>query len=307
LNDTGEISVGLIYLIVAAIAATESFNNPAWQSIIPNLVPREHLMNALSLNSVMAQTAKIIGPALAGFAIAWKGVASVYVINVVSFFAVLAAIIRMKTPTQKSPGASRVNLAAMGEGIRFVLKSQILLSTALLDFFSVFFSSATALLPIFATEVLKVGPQGMGILQSGQSLGAVVSGAGFSWIGDVKKKGRSIFYGVTIYATATVIFGASHWFVVSFLALALVGAGNTISAILRRNIQQLDTPDHLRGRMTSVIRLFSNGCHQLGDLEAGLLAALIGAPLSVVTGGIANLIFIGVLGWKVPKLRDFES
>jgi MFS family permease len=162
------------------------------------------------------------------------------------------------------------------------------------------------LLPIFATEILKVGPQGMGILQSGQSLGSVVSGAGFSWIGDVKKKGRFIFYGVTIYATSTVIFGASHWFVVSFLALALVGAGNTISAILRQNLRQLETPDHLRGRTNSVMRLFAEG-HRLGNLEAGIVAALIGAPLSVVTGGIANLIFIGVLAWKIPKLRDYES
>ena len=306
-NDSGGISLGLIYLVTAAMGATDSFNSPAWQSIIPNLVPREHMLNAFSLNTVMRQIATIVGPALAGFAIAWKGVGAVYTINMISFLAVLFPILKMTTPTQESLGSSEVKLSAIREGIHFVGHNQVMLSTALLDFFSVFFSSATSLLPIFAKDILKVGPQGLGILHAGQSIGAVVTGVGFSWIGDVRKKGKFVLYGVTIYAMATVIFGASHWFILSFLALVMVGAGDTISAILRQNIRQLETPDNLRGRVNSVMRLFTNGSHQLGNLEAGIVAALLGTPLSVVTGGIANLILIAVLAWKSPKMRDYES
>ncbi len=307
LHTGDKTSVLPIYLLTAAIAATEAFNNPAWQAIVPNLVPREHLMNALSLNNVMRKMAQIVGPALAGFAIVWKGVAAVYVINMISFVAVLIPLVMMKTPTQKSLGGSKVSLSAVGEGIHFVRSNQILLSMALLDFFSVFFSSATSLLPIFAREILKVGPQGLRILHAGQSLGSVISGAVFSWLGDVKQKGKFIYYGVTLYAVATVIFGSSHWFLMSFLALLLVGAGDTISAILRDNIKQTETPDQLRGRVNSVMRIFTFGSHQLGNLEAGLVAALLGAQLSVVTGGLFNLVFIGILVWKVPKLRYFEN
>ncbi len=306
-NDMGAISVVLIYLVAAAIAATEAFNGPAWQSVIPNLVPREHLMNALSLTNVMKHIATIVGPALAGFVIAWGGVATVYVINMVSFLAVLVPIFRMKTPTQTSLGKSKISLSAMGEGIHFVRHNQILLSTALLDFVSTFFSTATALLPIFAKEILKVGPQGLGILYAGRAVGAVVSGAVMSLLGDLKKKGRVVLYAIAVYALATVMFGASHWFIITFIALVLVGAGDTVSAILRQNMRQVETPDHLRGRMTSVMRIFSNGGPQLGNLEAGVVAAFIGAPLSVITGGIANLILIGLIAWQAPKLRNYDG
>ncbi len=306
-TGSGWISVGIIYLLTASISAASAFDNPAWQAIVPNLVPAEHLTNALSLNNVMRQTATIVGPALAGFVIAWRGVEAVYWINMVSFVAVLLALIRMRIPTQKKLGASKVNLSALREGIHFVGHSKILLSTTLLDFFSTFFSSASALLPIFAKEILMVGPQGLGILYAAQSAGAVVAGVGMSFAGNVRKKGGLVLCALVVYGSATVIYGGSRWFLLSIIALVLIGAADTVSTIMRHNIRQLATPDHLRGRMTSVIRIFSSGGPQLGNLEAGLVAALIGAPLSVITGGIATLIVIGMVAWKMPTLRDFES
>lgn len=306
-TTAGWISVGVIYLLLAAISAALAFDGPAWQAIVPNLVPAGHLTNALSLNNIMRQTAQIVGPALGGFIIAWLGVGGVYWINMVSFVAVLFALIRMKTPAQKSLGASKVSLSALREGIHFVFHSRILLSTTLLDFFSTLFGSATALLPIFAKEILMVGPQGLGILYSAQSAGAVAAGVGMSFVGNVKKQGTLVLGALTIYGVATAIYGGSRWFPLSILALALVGAADTISTIMRHNIRQLATPDHLRGRMTSVIRIFSNGGPQLGNLEAGLLAALIGAPLSVITGGIGTLLVVGFVAWRIPSLRDFQS
>jgi MFS family permease len=307
MTSAGVISVGLIYLIAAATAAASAFDGPAWQAIVPNLVPTTHLTNALSLNNVMRQIASVTGPALAGFVIAWQGVAAVYGINMASFVSVLIALVKMQTPAQKKLGAAKVSLSALSEGIHFVRHSQILLWTMLLDFFSTFFSSASALLPIFATEVLKVGPQGLGILHAAQSAGAVAAGAGMSCVGNVRKKGRLVLSALTVYGAATVIYGGSRWFPLSIVALALVGAADTVSTIMRHNIRQLATPDHLRGRMTSIIRIFSSGGPQLGNLEAGLVAALIGAPLSVITGGIGTLIVIGAVAWLVPKLREFQS
>lgn len=306
-NDLGAISVALIYVISAALAVATSFDSPAWQAMIPNLVPKEHLMNALSLNNIMRHTATIAGPALAGFVIAWKGVSAVYLINMASFVAVLAAVIRMKTPAQVRLGMSRVTLPAMREGIQFVLRSEVLFSTTLLDFFSTFFSSATALLPIFAKDILLVGPQGLGILHAGRSVGGIIAATGMSFMGNVRKKGRLVLYAVTIYAAATVIFGGSRWFILSFLALMLVGAGDTVSAIMRQNIRQMETPDHLRGRMYSVTQLFFLGGPHLGNLEAGVVAALIGAPWSVITGGMANLLYVGIAAKKYPTLRKYES
>ncbi|MCG6536610.1 MAG: MFS transporter, partial [Syntrophales bacterium LBB04] len=299
--------VTLIYGISALLAIVTAFDSPAWQAMVPNLVPKEHLMNALSLNNVMRHTAMIIGPSLAGFIIAWKGVSAVYIINMTSFVAILIAVIRMKTETQTKLGTSRATLSAMREGIQFVRCSKILLSTTLLDFFSTFFSSATALLPIFAKDILMVGPQGLGILHAGRSIGGVIAASGMSFIGNLKRKGRLMLYAVTIYASATILFGGSRWFLLSLLSLILVGAGDTVSAIMRQNIRQMETPDRLRGRMNSITQLFFMGGPQLGNLEAGIVAAFIGAPWSVITGGMANLMYVGVVAKKYPELKNYES
>ena len=307
LTYSGGISVGLIYALSAFSAAAMAFDAPARQALPPNLVPPEHLTNALSLNNIMRQTATILGPGLVGFVIAWQGVGAVYWINAVSFLAVLMALVLMKVPTQQYLGATRFTLSAVAEGIRFVWRSQILLSTTLLDFFGSFFSSASALLPIFAEEILQVGPQGLGVLYAAESAGAVVAGVGMSLAGNVRRKGPLVLWALAVYGAATVLYGVSRWFVLSVLFLALVGAADTFSTILRNTIRQVVTPDHLRGRMGSVNMLFSRGGPQLGNLEAGIMAAVIGAPLSVVTGGIATVILVALVAYFVPQLRSYQN
>ncbi len=307
LTNLDWISAILIYLLTVLNATGTAFDQPAFQAIVPNLVPKEHLTNALSLFSIMRQTATIVGPGFAGFIIAWQGVAAVYWINAASFLAVLTAIILMKTTTQQNLGKARVSLSAMKEGIGYVWHSPILLSTTLLDFLGTFFSSATALLPIFARDILRVGPQGLGILHAAKSAGALIAGTGMSLIGDIKKKGMWILWSIVLYGVATTIFGMSHRFAVSIFFLAVLGGADTLSMILRHTIRQLATPDILRGRVTSVITLFSTTGPQLGNLEAGLVASLIGAPLSVITGGIATLIIAVVVAWRVPLLRKYQD
>jgi MFS family permease len=307
LTYCGWISVILIYLVAALTSATMAFDGPARQALPPNLVPKEHLTNALSLNNVMRQTATIVGPGLAGFVIAWEGVAAVYWINALSFLAVLVGLLLMKTPTQQKKGGGRVTLSSLGEGIRFVRRSQILFSTMLLDFVSSFFASASTLFPIFAHEILQVGPRGLGLLYSAQSVGAVVAGTGMSFVGDLQRKGRLILWALALYGAATALYGMSRWFVLSIFLLAVAGGADTFSAILRNSLRQLMTPDQLRGRMSAVNMVFARGGPQLGNMEAGLIAAWIGAPLSVITGGVATLITVGMVTWLVPQLRNRQD
>jgi MFS family permease len=307
LTHTGTISVVLIYLLSALTSATSAFDAPARQSLAPNLVSREHLANALSLNNVMHQTSHIVGPALAGFVISWKGVAAVYWINAASFLAVLLGVFLMKIRAQHPEGKAQINLASLLEGVRFVLRSRMILSTTLLDFFGTFFSASSTLFPIFAHEVLKVGPRGLGILYSAQSIGAVTAGAGLSVAGDLKKKGIRVLSALTVYGAATALFGMSRSFTLSLMLLAVVGAADTFSAIVRNTLRQSITPDHFRGRMVAVNMVFSRGGPQLGNLEAGAVAEWIGAPLSVITGGIATVIIAAIVAWRVPQFRNYRD
>lgn len=307
LTYTGTISVGMIYLLSAITAAVAAIDTPARQSLPPNLVSKEHLTSALSLNSVMRQTSIIVGPGLAGFVIAWKGVTAVYWINGVSFLAALLGLILMRTPTQQNLKRGRVNLSSLIEGIRFVRSSQIIFSTTLLDFISSFFSSASTLFPIFAHEILNVGPKGLGMLYAAQSAGAVVSGTIMSFIGNLKNKGILVLSAITLYGTATVFFGMSQWFFLSLLLLAIIGGMDNFSTILLNTLRQRTTPDSLRGRMSSVNLIFSRGGPQLGNLESGVVAALIGAQLSVITGGIATIIIAALVAWRVPLLRKYSD
>ena len=305
LTITGLINAPWIYALAALTAAAGAFDSPARQALYPNLVPKEHLTNAVSLINLSRQTASILGPTLAGFAIAAWNVESVYWINALSFLAVLAALVLMRTPAQKNLGASNVSMSAVGEGIRFVVKSPMILSTMLLDFLATFFSSATSLLPIFATEILHVGAQGLGILYGAESIGALVAGTIVSFLGNLKKQGAILLGAVAAYGVATTLYGMSNIFGLSFVLLALVGAADTVSTILRNTIRQLSTPDHLRGRMTSVTMIFFQGGPQLGNFEAGIVAALFGAPFSVISGGIATVIAVGIVAWLAPQLREY--
>jgi MFS family permease len=303
----GWVSAPLIYLLAALTASAAAFDSPARQALAPNLVPREHLTNALSLNNIARQTAGIIGPAIGGFVIASLGISAVYWINAASFLSILFALLLIRAPTQEHLGVARVTLPALVEGVQFVRQSKIILATMLLDFFATFFSSATALLPIFAREILRVGPEGMGILYAGESIGAVAAGAAMSFIGRVRRQGAVLLIAVAIYGAATMLYGASQWFWLSFLFLALVGAADTVSTILRNTIRQLATPDHLRGRMTSVNMIFFMGGPQLGNLEAGIVAGLFGAPFSVISGGLATIVLVALTAWLVPQLREYSE
>jgi MFS family permease len=297
-----------IYLLAALGSAFGSFDGPARNALLPSLVPREHLPNAISLNTIMFQGAAVAGPSLAGILIATLGVGWIYALNALSFAVVIAALLAMRgVPAIAAAQRGDISLKAALDGLRFVFRAPMIRSTMLLDFFATFFSSATALLPIFAQDILRVGAHGYGWLYAAPSVGALLTGAAMVRVVDrIRRRGAVLLWAVAIYGAATVLFGLSHSFWLTFACLALSGAADTVSMVLRNIIRQLTTPDRLRGRMTGVNMVFFMGGPQLGELEAGLVANWFGAPLSVVTGGIGCLVATAWTALAAPELRRYR-
>jgi MFS family permease len=309
LTATGLASLWPIYLLTAIGSAAVAFDNPARQAMLPTLVPSEDFPNAVSLGIVVFNSATIVGPALAGLLLSVRGPALIYAVNAVSFVAVIIALllIRASGRAEVGKGVAQMNLGALRDGLRFVWRTPIIVQTMTLDFIATFFASATALLPIFAAEILNVGARGLGLLAAAPGAGSIVTGLLIARFGAMRKQGKAVLISVAIYGAATIVFGWSRWFWLSLVMLAITGAADTVSTVLRQTIRQLVTPDHLRGRMTSVNMIFFMGGPQLGELEAGVVAALIGAPLSVVTGGVGCLIAVAVAGVWAKNLWRYEG
>jgi len=304
--------LGLIYVLAALGSAVGAFDLPARNALVPTLVPREHLPNAISLNTIMFQTAAVAGPSLGGVLIAITNVGWAYIANAISFAFVIVALLMMRDVPDREPAApgarDDVSWHAALEGLRFVFSSPLIRSTMLLDFFATFFSSAMALLPIFAQDVLRVGAEGYGWLYAAPAAGAVVMSAIMVPMTDrIRRRGPTLLWAVAGYGAATVVFGLSRSFWVTFACLALTGATDTVSMIIRNIVRQLETPDRLRGRMTGVNMVFFLGGPQLGELEAGAVANWLGAPFSVISGGVGCLLATSWVAASTPALRRYHT
>ena len=314
LSLRGLTAVWPVYVLAAIGASVSAFDLPARQALVPTLVPREHLPNAIALNSIMFQLASVAGPSLGGLLIAAEGVASAYVVNALSFVFVIAALLMMRrepmsTPTGDVNAGTKgdLSLRAALEGLRFVFRSPLIRSTMVLDFLVTFFASATALLPIYAQDILHVGAQGYGWLFAAPSIGALATSAVMVPLTDhIDRRGQTLIWAVVGHGIATIMFGVSTGFWLAFVALALTGATDTVSMVIRNIVRQLETPDHLRGRMTGVNMVFFVGGPQLGELEAGLVANWWSAPFSVITGGIGCLLATAWITATTPALRRYR-
>src|SRR6187549_184691 len=307
----GVTSLWPIYVLAAAGASVGSFDPPARHALVPMLVPRAHLPNAISLNTVMSQAASVAGPALGGVIIAVGNVGWAYAINSASFLCVVVSLILMrdvpKTERAGDGGRDSMSIQALKDGIHFVFTHPLIRSTMLLDFFATFFSSATALLPIFAQDVLHVGPRGYGWLYAAPAIGAVLASVAMVPVTHtLKRRGQTLIWAVMVYGLATVVFGFSRSFWLTLACLAVSGAADAVSMFIRNIVRQLETPDAMRGRMVGINMIFFMGGPQLGELEAGLAANWIGAPLSVITGGIGCLIATGVIAAATPEMRRYQ-
>lgn len=307
-NDA--LGTGSLYLLAALVAGAATFDNPARNSFFPTLVPREELAHAITLNSLGFHVAAAVGPAVGGLVIASHGVAAVYAIDALTFLAIVLLVLRIPADTGHSGSDKRATLsrAAAWDGVRFVFGNPLIRASMLLDFVATFFASATFLLPVYAQDILQVGPRGYGMLSSAMAIGSVLTSfAAVPIMGKLVQRGKVLLWSVVAYGVATIAFGFSHWFWLSLVCLVLAGAADTVSTICRQIIRQLETPDELRGRMASVNLLFFQGGPQLGELEAGLVAHALGPMFSVVSGGAACVVAVAWVAAKVPVLRHYRS
>jgi MFS family permease len=308
LTQFGQITIWHIYLLTAIQAVAIAFDGPARQALVPNLVPAKDLPNAFSMTSIAWQTGSILGPALTGFTIAYGGQQAVYYINAISYLAVIIALILIgNVPQTKTDRIAGVSWSSIKEGVHFIVNKPIILSTMLLDFVATFFASANTLMPIIARDILKVGVVEYGWLSAAPSVGAVIAALVISQIHELRRQGPLFLGSVVIFGLATVIFGLSTSIVLAWGALAVTGAADSVSTIIRNTIRQLQTPDYLRGRMTSVNQIFFQGGPQLGEVEAGVVAQLFGAPFAIISGGIGCIVGMGLILRKWPRLLRYDG
>jgi len=301
----GHITLWLIYALTIIQSIAITFDLPARQALIPNLVPKEELPNAFSMNSISVNVGAILGPALSGLLIAYAGLQWVYWLNAISYIAVVLALILMgpiTTSVEKKSMRLDIMTADIREGIRFIRNSPIILSSMILDFFASFFSSANTLLPFVAKDILHVGAIQYGWLSAAQSMGDVSVALVVSQKTRIVRQGIILSVAVIIFGGATVLFGLSTSFWLTMAALILMGAADGISTIIRNTVRQLQTPDQLRGRMVSINQIFFKGGPQLGEMESGLVAQAFGIPAAIITGGLGCIVAAGLVLKKFPQL-----
>jgi len=309
LTFSGKIALWHIYALTAINAVAVVFDTPARQSLVPNLVPARDLPNAFSMSSLASELGSITGPALSGLVIAYFGQPYTYLFNAISYIALLFALLLMGRVAQQTQPAARqaVSLGAIREGIGFILGHPIILSTMVLDFFATFFSLANTLMPFIARDVLKVGVVAYGWLSSAQSIGAMGMALVISQVDKIRHQGETFLGAVIAFGLATIVFGLSRSLWLSMLALMMAGAADSVSTIIRNTIRQLQTPDYIRGRMTSINMIFFMGGPQLGEVEAGLVAQLFGAPFAVVSGGVGCILAVFWIARRWPQIRRYSG
>jgi MFS family permease len=306
LTFTGQITIWYIYLLTAVQATAVAFDGPARQAMIPNIVSAEDLPSAFSMSSIAQNAGSIVGPALSGIVIVSLGQGYTYFFNAVSFLAVIVAL-ALIGPVLQDSKKSGIHLSAAMDGVRFIFTKPIILSTMLMDFVATFFASANTMMPIVAKDILKVGEIGYGWLSSAQAIGSVVAGIIVSQIPKLNKQGFTFLIAVVFFGAATILFGSTTLFSIAMIALIVMGAADAVSTIIRNTIRQLNTPDHIRGRMTAINQIFFQGGPQFGEVESGIVAALFGVPAAIISGGIGCIVGTILIVLKWPQLRTYNG
>ncbi len=305
LTHAGLVTMPLLYAFCVLAGIATALSNPARQAMIPTLVPESALARALGLSVSSWQLATVLGPTVGGFVLASHGADVVYLIDAASFVAMIVALLLIRPRGSAAPTTS-VGLDALAEGFRFLWQTPILLGLMLADFLGTFFAGAMLLMPIFANELLDVGPRGLGLLFAAPAAGSALVALSIAVLGPPPLSGATVLACIGLYGVSTAAFGASGSFELALLFLALGGAADGASTVVRQTLRQLLTPDHLRGRMTGVTMIFFMGGPQLGELEAGALARLVGVRASVIVGGVLCALSAATLAVVLPGLRRYR-
>lgn len=298
-------SVTLMYAILFVDASAVMIGRPARSALIPQLVPKDAFPNAVTWNTSLMQISGVLGPAIGGVVVAFS-VPFAYVLAAASslVFIVFLAAMRIRADTRPVGAASFSELAA---GIRFVWNTRIIFTMITLDLFAVLFGGAVYLLPIYAQDILKVGATGFGWLRAAPAVGAFCMALWLIYMPPMKYAGRVLLLNVAGFGVATILFGLSRSFWLSFAMLFLTGAFDNVSMVIRGTLQQLLTPDPMRGRVSAVSSVFVGASNELGGLESGVVAHWLGPVVSVVSGGIGTLVVVGIASVISPELRKFGA
>jgi MFS family permease len=301
---TGLKVVWPVFAVLVLFGVARAFSMPTSAAITPNLVPLERFSNAVALNSSTFQVATIAGPTLGGLLYVYGPhivYSTVTVILLVSV--VLMAMVRVPRVVQMDEPAT---WHAVLEGLRFVRSRPVIFGAISLDLFAVLFGGATALLPAYASDILHVGPTGLGFLRTAPGLGAALTGLMLAVAPVSRHVGRWMFGGVVLFGIATIVLGLSEQFMISMVALFALGAGDMVSVYIRHVLVQLETPDAIRGRVSAVSAVFIGASNELGEFESGLTAVWFGLKPAVVIGGIATLCVAGLWSRWFPSLRTVD-
>jgi MFS family permease len=302
---SGATAIWVVYFAMVLLGAGRALSMPAGQAIVPNLVPPHLFAGAVSVNSVFYQIGVIAGPSFGGV-IAIGGVQWVYATAAVLLAVSTALIISMRAVRAPAPEGASWSLRDALEGLRFVLSRKPLLGAISLDLFAVLFGGVTALLPIFASEILQVGPAGLGALRTAPAVGAAVVALWLGFKPITRNAGTWMFGGVAVFGIATLAFGLSTSFILSLAALIFLGAGDMVSVFVRNLLVQLETPDGIRGRVSAINAMFIGASNELGEFESGVTASWWGVVPATLVGGCATLVVVGAYLWLFPGLRKLD-
>jgi MFS family permease len=295
-----------IYGIIFLTGVMRAFYRPANMALGTDLLPKALYANGSTWRVAVFHSGMVIGPALGGLVYAWRGpVAAHALVMILMAGGLLGTLFIRYTPRPAAPKAGSV-FASLGEGLRFVFSRRLLLGAISLDLFAVLFGGAVAVLPVFAREVLQVGPQGLGALRAAPAVGSVLMGLALAHRPPLRRAGRTLLLCVAGFGAAMVAFALSRSFALSLLLLAASGALDNVSVVLRATLLQTLTPEHMLGRVSAVNQVFIGSSNEIGAFESGLAARLLGLVPSVVFGGCMTLLVVATTAWKVPQLRKMD-
>jgi MFS family permease len=301
----GSVQLGMIYGLALVLGISSSFEGPARQALLPNIVKQETFQNAVSLTSTFQGLGMVIGPALGGVILAVSDYAEAYSVFVGLAAVSMLGMTLLRYEIVRATG-SRVSLAAIREGVSFVRQSPVLLGAMSLDMFAVVFGGVQALLPVYSEDILHVGDLGYGILYSSLEVGAVIAYLGMLFRPPILNTGKALVYSVLLYGVFTIAFGLSRSFMLSVFLYGLIGAADGVSVVMRSTTIQLATPDALRGRVSAVAQVFIGASNQVGAMESGFVAAITSATFAVVSGGVVAIGVSTAVAWRLRELFNYR-
>jgi MFS family permease len=302
----GAHSVRLIYAVMVLLGVVRAFTGPASRAILPLLVPEEHFPNAVAWNANAFQSATILGPAIGGVVYAISlGPSTVYACAMAAALGALLSMLRIK-PRARTQPREPISLSTILAGLRYIWRQKLILGSISLDLFAVLLGGAVALLPVYAREILRTGPWGLGLLRCAPAVGAAVMSVFLAYRPLRRRAGAMMLWCVAGFGVSTILFGVSRSLVLSIVSLLLVGATDMVSVIVRGILIQVATPDEMRGRVNAVDMVFIGASNQFGEFESGLTADWFGTVPAVVLGGIGAIVVTAIWAWTFPALRNAD-